>query len=189
VSNEAAVANTRSLTLGAAAGPLGYLALGLTLLAYGLGSTGIIHNVAASDAKNLSFWVGGVTLFIAGLLEYRSDNAATGTAFAGLGALWITASQVTPMSANASGLFFVLWALLALSLTGAAWRSGGTLVRGTYGLLTVALILWAIAAFAGNSGLDKVGGWVAAVAGLCSWYAATLSLTGGSFGPVSLPSM
>ncbi|MEZ0069265.1 succinate-acetate transporter protein [Streptacidiphilus sp. MAP12-20] len=187
MSNEAAVANNRSLTLGAAAGPLGYLALGLTLLAYGLVSTGVIHNTAGADTKDLAFWVGGVTLFIAGLLEFRAGSASTGTAFGGLGALWIAASQMTMTSANAAGLFFTLWALLALTLTAAHWGNGSMLVRGVYGLFTVALVLWAIGDFANSSGLGKVAGWVAAVAGLLSWYAATVSLGGNKWGPLTLP--
>jgi succinate-acetate transporter protein len=187
VSNEAAVANNRSLTLGAAAGPLGYLALGLTLLAYGLVATGVIHNTAGADTKDLAFWVGGVTLFIAGLLEFRAGNASTGTAFGGLGALWVAASQMTFTSANAAGLFFVLWALLALSLTASQWGHDSLLVRGVYGLFTVALILWAIGYFANSTGLGKVAGWVAAVAGLFSWYVATVALGGNRWGKLTLP--
>lgn len=187
MSNEAAVASNRSLTLGAAAGSLGYLALGLTLLAYGIVSTGAIHNTTVADTHGLTFWVGGVALFICGLVEFRAGSAATGTAFAGLGALWVVAAQTSPSSANAAGLFYVIWALLALALTASQWRGGGLLLRGVYGLFTVALVLWAIGSFAGSSGLDKIGGWVAAVAGLLSWYSATVSLGGSSWGGLNLP--
>ena len=69
---------------------LGHLALGLTLLAFGVGNTGVIDNVAASDAAALATWVGGVALFVVGLLEFRAGNGGTGTAFAGLGAFWFT---------------------------------------------------------------------------------------------------
>ncbi|WP_084729956.1 GPR1/FUN34/YaaH family transporter [Streptacidiphilus neutrinimicus] len=187
MSNEAAVANNRSLTLGAAAGSLGYLALGLTLLAYGVVSTGVIHNTTVADTHALTLWVGGVALAICGLVEFRAGSAATGTAFAGLGALWVVASQASPSSANAAGLFYVIWALLALALTASQWRDGSMLLRGVHGLFTVALVLWAIGSFAGNSGLDKTAGWVAAVAGLLSWYAATVSLGGSSWAGLSLP--
>ncbi|MEY9876812.1 succinate-acetate transporter protein [Streptacidiphilus sp. MAP12-33] len=187
MSNEAAVANNRSLTLGAAAGSLGYLALGLTLLAVGIVSTGVIHNTTVADTHGLTLWVGGVALFICGLLEFRGGSNATGTAFAGLGALWVVASETSPSSANAAGLFYILWALLALALTASQWRGGSLLLRGVYGLFTVALILWAVGAFATSSGLDKTAGWVAAVAGLLSWYAATISLGGSTWAGLNLP--
>lgn len=187
MSNEAAVANNRSLTLGAAAGSLGYLALGLTLLAYGIVSTGVIHNTTVADTHGLTFWVGGVALFICGLVEFRSGSAATGTAFAGLGALWVVAAQASPSSANAAGLFYIIWALLALALTASQWREGSLLIRGVYGLFTLSLVLWAIGAFGSSAGLDKTAGWVAAVAGLLSWYGATISLGGSSWAGLNLP--
>ncbi|WP_328677675.1 GPR1/FUN34/YaaH family transporter [Streptomyces sp. NBC_00322] len=156
---------------------LGHLALGLTLLAFGVGHTGVIDNVAATDAAGLATWVGGVTLFIIGLLEYRAGNAGAGTAFSGLGAFWFTwgTGVGTEMSAEAAGLFLLLWALLALTLT-AASAGSGLFGQGVYGLLFVSLLLIGIASFADNDGLAKAGGWVGAVAGLAAWYGATAAL-------------
>ncbi|MFG2196176.1 acetate uptake transporter [Streptomyces sp. NPDC048639] len=159
------------------ASTLGQLALGLTLLAFGLGHTGVIDGVSAADAVSLAVWVGGVTLFVAGLLELRAGNAPAGTAFAGLGAFWFTWGRGAgaDASAEATGLFLVLFALLALTLTlGAA--SSGRLAQGVHGLLCVSLLLLAIAQFAGNDGLAQVGGWAAALAGAGAWFAATAPL-------------
>jgi succinate-acetate transporter protein len=192
VSNEAAVAqpartaSPESAKLGSAAGALGYLALGLTLLSFGILTTGVLSGASAKDAGSLALFVGGLTLFIAGLLEFRGGNAATGTAFAGFGAFWVTWSQAAPSGKDATALFLMLWALLALTLTAAHWQDG-TLVRGVYGLFTVALVLLAIGTMAGNDSVSKIGGWVAAVAGLASWYSATAALAGGSWGRLGLP--
>ena len=187
MSNEAAVAQqSRTLSLGSAAGPLGYLVLGLTLIAFGLLGTGVLSGTGVTDADTLALLVGGITLFFAGLLEFRGGSAATGTAFLALGGFWATWAEATPSGKNAAGLFLVLWALLALSLTAVHW-GGGTLVRGLYGLFTIALVLLAIAAFAGNDTLGKVGGWVAAAAGLLAWYGATSALAGGTWGRLALP--
>ncbi|MFE7125948.1 acetate uptake transporter [Streptomyces sp. NPDC057617] len=156
---------------------LGHLALGLTLLAFGIGHTGVIDGVTAADAVSLALYVGGVALFVAGLFAFRAGDSFTGTAFAGLGAFWFTwgTGVGDQISADAAGLFLILWALLALSLTlGAA--GAGPLLQGTYGLLTVALLLLALGQFADSTGLAKIGGWVAAVAGLAAWYGATASL-------------
>jgi uncharacterized protein len=62
---------------------------------------------------------------------------------------------------------------VALSLTLAV---GDQLAKGTYGLFVVALVLLAIANFAENDGLAKVGGWFAVAAGAVAWYAATAML-------------
>lgn len=169
--NDVAAGNTTST--------LGHLALGLTLLAFGLGGTGVIDNVAAADAAGLATWVGGVALFLAGLLALRAGGTREGTAFAALGAFWFTWGTAVGggVPAEAAGVFMLLWALLALSLTAAA-SGTGPFGQGVYGLLCVSLLLSGVAGLAGSGGLAKAGGWVAAVAGLAAWYGATAALAG-----------
>ncbi|GHH78334.1 hypothetical protein GCM10018781_53810 [Kitasatospora indigofera] len=185
MSNEATGAqNARSS--GADAGSLGYLALGLTLLAYGLLSTSIFSGTGAKDAATLAHLVGGLTLFVAGLWQLRSGEGFTGTAFTSLGAFWATWSAAGGAGKNAAGLFLLLWALLALTLTAASWNSG-LFSRAVYGLLTVSLVVSAIAAFGSSGGLAKVGGWLAALSGLVAWYWATAALTNSGWGRAALP--
>ncbi|MCH0540279.1 hypothetical protein I3F58_11995 [Streptomyces sp. MUM 203J] len=169
----------KDVSAGSSTSTLGQLALGLTLLAFGLGSTGVIANVGATDASSLATWVGGVALFVCGVLALRGGDTRTGTAYAGLGAFWFTwgSGAGAQVSAEAMGLFLLLWALLALTLTAAA-SGGGLLGQGVYGLLFLALLLLAVASFADVSALGKAGGWVAAVAGLAAWYGATAELAG-----------
>ncbi|KJS57623.1 GPR1/FUN34/YaaH family transporter [Streptomyces rubellomurinus] len=185
MSNEATGA-TNARSTGADAGNLGYLALGLTLLAYGLLSTGILHGTGVGDAAHLAHLVGGVTLFIAGLWQLRGGEGFTGTAFTSLGAFWATWSMAGGAGKNAAGLFLLLWALLALSLTAASWGAG-LLSRLVYGLLTVALALGALATFGEWSGLAKFAGWVATASGLAAWYWATSALSNGAWGKIALP--
>lgn len=156
---------------------LGRLALGLTLLAFGLGHTEVIDGVGAADALPLATYVGGIALFVAGLLAFRDRDAFTGTAFAALGALWFTwgVSADAQVSANAAGLFLLLFALVALTLTAAA-SGGSPLTRATYALMFVALLLLAVASFGDSDGLAKAGGWCAAGGGLLAWYGATAAL-------------
>ncbi|MFJ2773459.1 GPR1/FUN34/YaaH family transporter [Streptomyces sp. NPDC087300] len=165
------------VSAGSITSTLGHLALGITLLAFGLGHTAVIDDVTAADAVSLATYVGGIALFVAGLVALRDRDAGTGTAFTALGALWFTwgVSADAQVSANAAGLFLLLFALVALSLTlGAA--GAGTLTRVTYGLLFVALVLLAIARFGDSAGLAEAGGWCAAAGGLLAWYAATAAL-------------
>ncbi|MFI9832087.1 GPR1/FUN34/YaaH family transporter [Streptomyces sp. NPDC051913] len=161
------------VSAGATTTIVGRLALGITLLAFGLGHTDVIDGVTAADAVSIAHYVGGIALFVAGLMAFRDRDTANGTAFAALGALWFTWAVSDAGSANAAGLFFLLFALVALSLTLAG---GDQLGQGTYGLLFVSLVLMAIAAFADNGGLGKVGGWFAVGAGAVAWYAATAAL-------------
>ena len=162
---------------------VGRLALGVTLLAFGLGYTDLIDGVTAADAISLAHYVGGVALFVAGLLAFRDRDPATGTAFTGLGALWFTwaVSAGGQVSDNAAGLFLLLFALVVLSLTLAG---GDVLGQGTYGLFFVSLLLLAIGRFADNSELAKAGGWFAVAAGAVAWYAATAAL---AHWPTALP--
>jgi succinate-acetate transporter protein len=151
----------------------GRLALGITLLAVGLGHTAVIDGVTAADATPLAQYVGGIALFLTGLLAFRDRDAASGTAFTALGALWFTWAVSGDVSANAAGLFLLLFALVVLSLTLAG---GDTLGKASYGLFFLALLLWAVAAFAESAGVAKVGGWVGVAAGVLCWYAATAAL-------------
>ncbi|MFF4830656.1 GPR1/FUN34/YaaH family transporter [Streptomyces sp. NPDC001315] len=162
---------------------VGRLALGITLLAFGLGYTDVIDGVTAADAVSLAHYVGGVALFVAGLLALRDRDTANGTAYAVLGALWFTwaVSAGAQVSDNAAGLFLLLFALVALSL---ALAGGDQLGQGTYGLFFVSLLLLAIAAFADSGSLTKAGGWFAVAAGAVAWYAATAAL---AHWPTALP--
>lgn len=155
---------------------LGNTALGLTLLAFGIGHTGIIDGVTAADSVSLATYVGGLALFVLGILEFRGGNGFNGTAFAGLGAFWFTWATGADgkVSADAAGMFLVLFALLALTVTMAA--PSGLFGQGVYALFTLSLLLLAIGAFADNGGLAKAAGWVAAVSGLLAWYGATAAL-------------
>lgn len=154
---------------------VGRLALGITLLAFGLGHTGVIDGVTAADAVTIAQYVGGVALFVAGLLALRDRDTTSGTAFAVLGALWFTwaVSADNQVSANAAGLFLLLFALVTLSLTFAA---GDMLGQGAYGLFSVSLLLLALGSFADSGALGKAGGWFAVAAGAVAWYAATAVL-------------
>ncbi|MCH0563718.1 MULTISPECIES: GPR1/FUN34/YaaH family transporter [unclassified Streptomyces] len=162
---------------------VGRLALGITLLAFGIGHTGVIDGVTAADAVSVAQYVGGIALFVAGLLAFRDRDTAGGTTFSALGALWFTwaVSAGTPVSGNAAGLFLLLFALVALSATLAG---GDQLGQAAHGLFFVALLLLAVAEFADSSALVKVGGWAAVAAGAVAWYAATAAL---AHWPTALP--
>ncbi|MGW0705180.1 GPR1/FUN34/YaaH family transporter [Streptomyces sp. NPDC002643] len=163
------------VSAGSTTSTFGQLALGLTLLAFGLGHTRVIDGLTDTDAASLATYVGGIALFAAGLLAFRDRDGLTGTAYAALGALWFTWGVTADgsASANAGGLFMLLFALVALSL---ALGTSVTLARATYALLFVALLLLAIAAFGDSEGMAKAAGWFAAVGGLVAWYAATAAL-------------
>jgi succinate-acetate transporter protein len=167
VDNDVSAGSTTSI--------VGRLALGVTLLAFGLGTTKVIDGVTTADAVSLAHYVGGVALFLVGLLAFRDRDTATGTAFAALGALWFTwaVGAGSQVSDNAAGLFLLLFALVALSL---ALGAGGVLDQATYGLLCASMLLLAVAGFADSDSLGKVGGWFAVAAGAVAWYAATAVL-------------
>ncbi|WP_419995254.1 acetate uptake transporter [Streptomyces boninensis] len=175
----------KDVSAGSTTSSLGYLLLGLTLLSFGLVHTDVISGTGAADVTDLALYVGGVALFVTGLLELRSGQSFTGTAFAGLGAFWFTWASAADasLSANAAGLFLLMWAVLALSLAFAS-ASAGRLTEVVYGLLFISLLLMAIGSLADAGDLSKIGGWAAAVSGATSWYVATSALAGW---PASLP--
>lgn len=80
----------KDVSAGSITSTLGHLALGLTLLLFGLGNTQVIDGVTAADSVSLATYVGGIALFVAGLFAFRDHDAFTGTAFTALGAFWFT---------------------------------------------------------------------------------------------------
>ncbi|GGZ23137.1 GPR1/FUN34/YaaH family transporter [Streptomyces poonensis] len=156
---------------------VGHLLLATTLLAFGLGHTEVIGGVTAGDAVPPAVYVGGIALFVVGLLALRDHDTSAGTAFSALGAFWFTwgVGGTETVSADAEGLFLVLFALVALSLALGA-SAASPLTRGVYGLLFLALLLLAVARFGDSAGLAQIAGWIAAVSGLLAWYVATAAL-------------
>lgn len=71
--------------------------------------------------------------------------------------------------------------LVVFPLTAAG---GGRPGKVSYGLLFVALLLLAVAAFAGSGGLAEAGGWFGVVAGVLVWYGATAAT---AHWPTALP--
>ena len=61
------------VSAGSTTSTLGQLALGLTLLAFGLGHTEVIDGVTAADSVSLATYVGGIALFVAGLIAFRDQ--------------------------------------------------------------------------------------------------------------------
>ncbi|EYT78138.1 hypothetical protein CF54_38960 [Streptomyces sp. Tu 6176] len=177
MANDVSAGSTTTTTIA------GRLALFVTLMAFGLGHSRVVHSVTAADAVTIAHYVGGVALFVVGLLAFREGDHASGTAFTVLGALWFTWALAAGdrASANGAGLFFALFAAVVLTLTLAG---GDPLTQGTYGLFLVSLVLLAVAAFTGSDGLAKAGGWFAVAAGAAAWYAATAAL---AHWPTSLP--
>ncbi|MGW1603307.1 GPR1/FUN34/YaaH family transporter, partial [Streptomyces eurythermus] len=89
------------------------------------------------------------------------------------GALWFAWAVSDRGPANAAGLFLLLFALVALTLT----LTGRDLLgRLLYGLLFLSMLVLAVAAFAGSSVLARAGGWAAVASGAVAWYAATAAL-------------
>ncbi|MFD7713651.1 GPR1/FUN34/YaaH family transporter [Streptomyces sp. NPDC059785] len=175
----------KEVPAGSSTSAFGQLALGISLLAFGLGNTGVIDGVTAAGSVSLATYVGGVALFIAGLFALRERDVLTGTAFALLGALWFTwgVSADQRMPSGAAGLFLLLFALVALTLTAG---SGGAplLTRALYVLLFLAFVLLALGQFRGSGWLTQAGGWFAVADGALAWYAGTAVL---AHWPTALP--
>lgn len=160
--------------------PLGVLVLALTLIAFGLGHTGVADGFDVT-ATFVATYVGGVALFVLGVLAFRDHDAAAGSAFVGLGAFWFTWASIAEVgnTSDAVGLFLLLFALLVVTFGAAGQelfrRSGAAskelfLRSVIYALFFLALLLLSIAHFADHASLAKAAGWIAVAAGALAWY-------------------
>ncbi|MEU0002917.1 hypothetical protein ABZ079_01060 [Streptomyces sp. NPDC006314] len=82
---------------------VGRVALGITLLALGLGTAGGIDGVGTSDAVTLGRHAGGVALFLVGLVALRDRDTARGTGFVALLALTLTLADGSARTKAAAG--------------------------------------------------------------------------------------
>ena len=186
MSNEATGADARPASLDA--GPLGYLALGLTLLSYGVLQTGVLSGTGSPTPQGLAHLSAGSPCSSPG-----SGSSAPATASAARPSrAWAPSGHLGGRSRRrrrrkARGRPVPA----ALDPAGADPRGGELALRAVQpGRLRPADALPAAAAigtFAGSGGLVKAAGWVAAVSGLISWYWATAALTNSGWGRAALP--
>lgn len=173
-------------------GPLGLAGFASTTLVLSFVNAGIIGDSAVNAVLALALFYGGLGQIIAGLLEYRRGNTFGVTAFCTYGGFWLAFAfyfwffKGLANAGSATGMFLLVFAIVTGYLTLSTLRINGALLA-VFVLLTLTYLVLAIGAFAGSTGLNKVGGVIGIITAVAAFYASAAVVTNATWKRVVLP--
>lgn len=166
-------------------GALGLAGFAMTTFVLSVFNAGLLSESLEPVVLPLALFYGGIAQFLAGMWEFKRNNTFAATAFSSYGAFWMAFAAyvhlVVPTldkanADNATGLFLLGWTIFTAYMTVASLRTSGAIVA-VFAPLTVTFLLLAVGAFAGSTGLDRIGGWVGLLTALTAWYASFATVT------------
>lgn len=172
--------------------PLGLLGFGMTTCLLNLHNSGLIPLSIVIVA--MGFALGGAAQIIAGIMEFKKNNAFGATAFTAYGFFWwsliliwinpFTAIQgADPMS---MGYYLGLWFLFTgFMFIGTLTHNRG--IQVVFGSLTLLFLLLAIANFTGSDLVHTIAGYVGIVCGFSAIYNAAGQILNDEYGRTILP--
>lgn len=173
-------------------GPLGLAGFAATTFVLSFVNAGIVPAADANAVLPLALFYGGLCQIIAGLLEYRRGNTFGVTAFSTYGAFWLAFAfyawffKGLANPGSATGLFLLMFAIVTAYLTLSTLRLNAALLV-VFVLLTLTYLVLAIGAFAGSTGVNKIGGIIGILTALAAFYASAAIVTNATWKRVVLP--
>ena len=174
--------------------PLGLSVLAFTTAILGAYYAGFIipyQTTGSQMVVGAIILIGGIVQMLAGMWEFRRNNTIAATIFtsyggflAALGLVFLPGinifSSLGGVAHLALGLFFLCWTIFtAVLLIGTLRRN--PLLIAILSLLFVSYLILTIGHLAReNRVLLSIGGWVGIICALVAWYAALVSMTGGT---------
>jgi uncharacterized protein len=175
--------------------PLGLAAFALTTFVLSMFNAGLISDAGEPIVFGLALAYGGVAQILAGMWEFKNDNAFGATAFTSYGAFWLSfwafeqffAKSVPEAHVgDAVGVYLIGWGIFTLYMWIASFRVS-VAVNLVFLLLTITFLLLGIGDSAANDSLVKAGGWCGLATAAVAWYASFAVVTNKTFGRVVLP--
>jgi len=171
--------------------PLGLAAFALTTFLLSAVNAGWANNTSGLAWLGYAFAYGGVAQLLAGMWEFRNRNVFGSTAFSTYGAFWIGLG-LWVLLADASATDKDLgWILLAFAIFNTYMLIFSTQINvavfGVFLTLELTEIFLFIGAFAANTTIIKVGGYLGILTALVAWYASASGVINGMKGRQVLP--
>lgn len=173
--------------------PLGLMGFGMTTVLLNLHNAQIVPMGSAILAMGLVF--GGVTQFIAGVLEYGNRNTFGMTAFMAYGAFWISLAVLlflphwglAPESPPALlGGYMWVWALFT-AIMAVGSLAASRMHQVVFFSLTLLFVLLGCAEISSRAVLGVIAGYEGLVCGLSAIYLAASEIFEAQFGHAVLP--
>jgi succinate-acetate transporter protein len=171
--------------------PLGLAAFGITLIMLSSLNAGLWHGAGGGALIGTSIFLGGITLFFVGLLEFFRGNTFTATVFTAFGAFWSSAwywlTNPAVQAKGSLGVFIGCFAIASIVMWVVAMRLG-IHFNLLFFLLMVTLFAEAYGNWGGgHSGAVKLGGWTGIVTSVIAIYIAAKMLINEAYGKAVLP--
>jgi succinate-acetate transporter protein len=175
--------------------PLGLAGFALTTFVLSMFNAGLISSAGEPIVFGLALAYGGVAQILAGMWEFKNNNAFGATAFTSYGAFWLSfwafeqffAGDVPAANVgDAVGVYLIGWGIFTLYMWIASFRVS-VAVNVVFLLLTITFLLLGIGDSAANETITKAGGWFGLATAAAAWYASFAVVTNKTFGKVVLP--
>jgi succinate-acetate transporter protein len=192
----AATAQTKISEVIADPAPLGLAGFALTTFVLSMFNSGLVSDKGEPIVLGLALAYGGLAQLLAGMWEFKNNNAFGATAFTSYGAFWLSfwafnqfyAKEITDKAAlgHAVGLYLIGWGIFTAYMWIASFRVS-VAVNVVFFLLATTFIVLGI----GNSGADadivKAGGFIGLATAVAAWYASFATVTNKTFGRIVMP--
>lgn len=177
------------------AAPLALCGFALTTFALSMINAGLVNKGIEPIVFGLALTFGGLTQFIAGLIQLRTGNTFGGVLFAGFGSFWLSLWAVATFflaevpkaqQGHALGLFLFAWGIFAVVMWLASFRTN-LVVNVALLLLVVTVFALGVGNYADNSAMTKTGGYLGLILAAMAFYVAVAELFESSYKREILP--
>jgi succinate-acetate transporter protein len=192
----AAQAQTKISEVIADPAPLGLAAFALTTFVLSMFNSGLVNAKGEPVVLGLALAYGGIAQLLAGMWEFKNNNAFGATAFTSFGAFWLSfwafnqfyAKEITDKgdAGHAVGLYLIGWGIFTAYMWVASFRVS-VAVNAVFLLLAITFILLGIGESGAHTDLVKAGGYVGLATAVAAWYASFATVTNKTFGRIVLP--
>jgi succinate-acetate transporter protein len=193
---EAAQAATPPSAAVADPAPLGLAAFALTTFVLSFFNSGLMSEAGLPIVLGLALAYGGIAQLLAGMWEFKNNNAFGATAFTSYGAFWISfwafeqffAGDIKNADAlgNAVGLYLIAWGIFTTYMWVASFRVS-VAVNLVFLFLAATFIALGIGDAAANTDISHLGGYLGIATAILAWYASFAIVTNKTFGRTVLP--
>jgi succinate-acetate transporter protein len=176
--------------------PLGLAAFALTTFVLSMFNSGLVSDKGEPIVFGLALAYGGLAQLLAGMWEFKNNNAFGATAFTSYGAFWLSfwafnvfyADKITDKVdlGHAVGLYLIGWGIFTAYMFIASLRVS-VAVAVVFILLAATFIVLGIGESGANTSTVKIGGYIGLATAAAAWYASFAVVTNKTFGRIVLP--
>jgi uncharacterized protein len=158
-------------------------------------NAGLVNAKGEPIVFGLALAYGGLAQLLAGMWEFKNNNAFGATAFTSYGAFWLSfwafeqfyATKVPEAQlGDAVGLFLIGWGIFTAYMWIASFRVS-VAVNIVFLLLATTFFVLGIGESSANADVIKAGGYIGLATAAAAWYASFAVVTNKTFGKTVMP--